>query len=112
MRLKALMHDLFKTCGTNLKTVSVNMGRDQSFLSAALMRPAIRTDTLCEIADIVGYEVVLRPKRSPSKMCIRDRDKSCLLRHIGTVYGWYDRLAIQHALATQLGIDLCVNLAA
>ena len=39
-------------------------------------------------------------------------DKSCLLRHIGTVYGWYDRLAIQHALATQLGIDLCVNLAA
>ena len=61
MRLKALMHDLFKTCGTNLKT------RDQSFLSAALMRPAIRTDTLCEIADIVGYEVVLRPKRSPSK---------------------------------------------
>ena len=67
MRLKALMHDLFKTCGTNSKTVSVNMGRDQSFLSAALMRPAIRTDTLCEIADIVGYEVVLRPKRSPSK---------------------------------------------
>lgn len=67
MRLKALMHDLFKTCGTNLKTVSVHMGRDQSFLSAALMRPAIRTDTLCEIADIVGYEVVLRPKRSPSK---------------------------------------------
>ena len=63
MRLKALMHDLFKTCGTNLKTVSVHMGRDQSFLSAALMRPAIRT----EIADIVGYEVVLRPKRSPSK---------------------------------------------
>ena len=39
-------------------------------------------------------------------------DKSCLLRHIGTVYGWYDRLAIQHALATQLGIDLCINLAA
>ena len=34
-------------------------------------------------------------------------DKSCLLRHIGTIYGWYDRLAIQHALATQLGIDLC-----
>lgn len=67
MRLKAIMHDLFKTCGTNSKTVSVNMGRDQSFLSAALMRPAIRTDTLCEIADIVGYEVVLRPKRSPSK---------------------------------------------
>lgn len=67
MRLKALMHDLFKTCGTNLKTVSVHMGRDQSFLSAALMRPAIRTDTLCEIADIVGYEIVLRPKRSPSK---------------------------------------------
>ena len=32
MQLKALMHDLFKTCGTNLKTVSVNMGRDQSFL--------------------------------------------------------------------------------
>ena len=28
------------------------------------------------------------------------------------VYGWYDRLAIQHALATQLGIDLCINLAA
>ena len=39
-------------------------------------------------------------------------DKSCLLRHIGTIYGWYDRLAIQHALATQLGIDLCINLAA
>lgn len=39
-------------------------------------------------------------------------DKSCLLRHIGTVYGWYDRLAIQHALATQLGIDLCINPAA
>ena len=38
-------------------------------------------------------------------------DKSCLLRHIGTIYGWYDRLAIQHALATQLGIDLCINLA-
>lgn len=67
MQLKALMHDLFKTCGTNSKTVSVHMGRDPSFLSAALTRPAIRTDTLCEIADTVGYEVVLRPKRSPSK---------------------------------------------
>ena len=39
-------------------------------------------------------------------------DKSCLLQRIGTVYNWYDRLAIQHALAIQLGIDLCVNLAA
>ena len=35
-----------------------------------------------------------------------------LLRRIGTVYDWYDRLAIQHALAIQLGIDLCINLAA
>lgn len=25
---------------------------------------------------------------------------------------WYGRLAIQHALAVQLGIELCVNLAA
>ena len=39
-------------------------------------------------------------------------DKSHLLRRIGTVYDWYDRLAIQHALAAQLGIDLCINLAA
>lgn len=31
MRLKALMHDLFKTCGTNLKTVSVNMGETRVF---------------------------------------------------------------------------------
>ena len=47
-------------------------------------------------------------------MCeqVMSLDKSCLLRHIGTVYDWYDRLAIQHALATQLGIDLCINLAA
>ena len=33
-------------------------------------------------------------------------DKSCLLQRIGTVYDWYDRLAIQHALATQLSINL------
>lgn len=39
-------------------------------------------------------------------------DKSCLLQRIGTVHGWYDRLAMQHALAIQLGIDLCINLAA
>ena len=38
-------------------------------------------------------------------------DKSCLLQRIGTVHGWYDRLAMQHALAIQLGIDLCINLA-
>ena len=46
-------------------------------------------------------------------MCeqIMSLDKSGLLRRIGTVYGWYDQLAIQHALATQLGIDLCTNLA-
>ena len=46
-------------------------------------------------------------------MCeqIMSLDKSCLLRRIGTVYDWYDRLTIQHALATQLGIDLCTNLA-
>ena len=67
MRLMSLMLDLFHTCSMNSKPVSVNLVRDQSFLSAALMRPAIRTDTLCEIADIVGYEIVLRPKRSPSK---------------------------------------------
>lgn len=39
-------------------------------------------------------------------------DKSCLLQRIGMVCDWYDRLAIQHALAVQLGIQLCVNLAA
>ena len=39
-------------------------------------------------------------------------DKSCLLWQIGMVQNWYDRLAIQRALAAQLGIDLCVDLAA
>ena len=52
------------------------------------------------------------PTMTCSHMAILPLDKSCLLRHIGTIYGWYDRLAIQHALATQLGIDLCINLAA
>ena len=39
-------------------------------------------------------------------------DKSCLIRRLGEVSDWYDRLAIQHALAEQLGIELQVNLAA
>ena len=39
-------------------------------------------------------------------------DKSCLIRRMGEVSDWYDRLAIQHALAEQLGIELQVNLAA
>lgn len=39
-------------------------------------------------------------------------DKSCLLHRMGEVSQWFDRLAIQHALAVQLGIDLQVNLAA
>ena len=39
-------------------------------------------------------------------------DKTCLVRRMGEVSDWYDRLAIQHALAEQLGIELQVNLAA
>ncbi len=39
-------------------------------------------------------------------------DKCCLVRRVGEVSGWYDRLAIQHALALQLGIEMQVNLAA
>ena len=39
-------------------------------------------------------------------------DKSCLIRRLGEVSDWYDRLAIQHALAEQLGIELQVNLEA
>ncbi len=39
-------------------------------------------------------------------------DRRCLVRRIGEVSHWYDRLAIQHALAVQLGIELRVNLAA
>lgn len=39
-------------------------------------------------------------------------DKRYLVRRIGEVSHWYDRLAIQHALAVQLGIELHVNLAA
>ena len=39
-------------------------------------------------------------------------DKRYLVRRIGEVGHWYDRLAIQHALAVQLGIELHVNLAA
>lgn len=39
-------------------------------------------------------------------------DKSCLIRRVGEVSDWYDRLAIQHALAEQLGIELQVCLAA
>ena len=39
-------------------------------------------------------------------------DKTRLLRRMGEVSDWYDRLAIQHALAEQLGIELQVNLAA
>ena len=39
-------------------------------------------------------------------------DRSCLIRRLGEVSDWYDRLAIQHALAEQLGIELQVNLAA
>ncbi len=39
-------------------------------------------------------------------------DKSCLIRRLGEVSDWYDRLAIQHALAEQLGIELQANLAA
>lgn len=31
MRLKALMHDLFKTCGTNLKTVPLIWGETRVF---------------------------------------------------------------------------------
>ena len=30
-------------------------------------------------------------------------DKSCLIRRLGEVSDWYDRLAIQHALAEQFG---------
>lgn len=29
-------------------------------------------------------------------------DKSCLIRRFGEVSGWFDKLAIQHALAVQL----------
>ena len=39
-------------------------------------------------------------------------DQSRLIRRLGEVSDWYDRLAIQHALAEQLGIELQVNLAA
>lgn len=39
-------------------------------------------------------------------------DKTCLLRRVGEVSRWFERLAIQHALAVQLGIELQVNLAA
>ena len=39
-------------------------------------------------------------------------DQSRLIRRLGEVSDWYDRFAIQHALAEQLGIELQVNLAA
>lgn len=39
-------------------------------------------------------------------------DRICLIRRMGQVNGWYDRLAIQHGLAKHLGIELCINLAA
>lgn len=39
-------------------------------------------------------------------------DRTCLVRRMGKVSDWYDRLAIQHGLAKHLGIALCVNLAA
>ena len=39
-------------------------------------------------------------------------DKTCLLRRVGEVSRWFERLAIRHAPAVQLGIELQVNLAA
>ena len=36
----------------------------------------------------------------------------CLLRRVGEASRWFERLAIRHAPAVQLGIELQVNLAA
>lgn len=40
---------------------------DASYIAVMLSRATTTVDTLAAIADALGYEVVLRPKRSPSK---------------------------------------------
>lgn len=67
MNLKNTMRDLLKCCGTNSRELSVNMGHDASYIAVMLSRATTTVDTLATIADALGYEVVLRPKRSPSK---------------------------------------------
>lgn len=67
MNLKNIMRDLLKCCGTNSRELSVNMGHDASYIAVMLSRATTTVDTLAAIADALGYEVVLRPKRSPSK---------------------------------------------
>ena len=67
MNLKNTMRDLLKCCGTNSRELSVNMGHDASYIAVMLSRATTTVDTLAAIADALGYEVALRPKRSPSK---------------------------------------------
>lgn len=67
MNFKNVLRGLMQTNGTNARALSVDMGKHFNFISNICGRQSCRTETLCEIADALGYEVVLRPKRSPSK---------------------------------------------
>ena len=67
MDFKSVLRGLMQTQGTNARALSVDMGKHFNFISNICGRQSCRTETLCEIADALGYEVVLRPKRSPSK---------------------------------------------
>ena len=66
MNLKQAVRMMLAAKHTSAKEASEAMGRSSNYLTAILARPGVRIDTICEIVDTLGYEVVLRPKRVPS----------------------------------------------
>ena len=71
MEPKDVLPELVKGSGRSMRTISVQMDRTSNYLAAVVQRKSIpKYDTMAEIADVCGYDLLLRRRDDGTEIII------------------------------------------
>ena len=77
MDARKVIADVVADSGMSKYRVSLNLGRDRSFISSTVAQGKIPTiETMAEIGDVTGHDVIVRNRKTGREITIDPPDKS------------------------------------
>lgn len=76
MQSKEALRTIVRESGQTLRSISTTIGRSQNYMAATVQNDsAPKADTIAEIADACGYDLLLRKRDDGSEIIIDPRER-------------------------------------